>query len=1741
MSAASVWGVLQLLLLTWPVRTVRWPTVLLAFGVGVYGCGVASLLVELTVARQLATARHESLSRVMDTVSWTTAPVAEELLKIAPLLIAGWALRRRMQWGLSDFAVLGGAVGAGFGLLESVLQYATSGDKAVRVPDEGGWRIPVKLVGQPYVPGPAQILGHWFPAATGTLDNGQAAMPYAMHVTTSVLGGLGVGLLCCGARWTTRVAGLLPAAGAVATHWVYNYAAVFANSTSADEWRKRLDERWGLWIVLGSLAFAWAWDLRRGRTGRTHEPGARLAAERGGQTASQALLGYSLLRFPATWITALGYARRRRALLYAAAHPRTDPQRLDALRESVSEQTARIDITHSGDAWRGMSSWQMWRRSRAQRTTWPWHEKLLLAGTALLAVPSLLYLAVGSFPATRHLQEYFAEGTGLRLLVGAALAGLALTLWRLASAAYGYRVAAAQPLGEATALVQFRIAVCAGSLVVGALLLYRWDALAGGANPLEPYKTLGLEGFLLEKLLRVGLPLLLTVALFAMPYALPLELLMSGGLAEGLLWAAAPRVLVPAAERLGARLALREAERLAARQAERLAEREALAWARGTRAARGAHTRTPELVRSGHTDPVDLATGRMFLHQTDVELPGALPLVLSRRADSGHRAGRWFGPTWSSTFDERLGWDDQGVVLFTEGGLVLSYPTPGASDAPVLPEDGPRHPLIRHAEGGWTVTDPDTGRARHFTPEGRLTRISDRAGRWISFAYDTEGAPSDVVHHGGYRIRVRTEGARIAALHLAVDDDWQELIRYGYDAEGHLAHIWRPSSPTPLRLTYDEAGRIASWTDTNSHAYAYTYDAQDRVTAEGGNAGHLAFALSYEGTHPDFPGHRVTTVTAPDTTATRYVIDDRHRVTAEIDANGSATRTVHDADGRVLAVTDALNRTTGHRYDEAGRLTAVLRPDGSEITVTYDPRSVHAEPSTVTDPGGGVWRQTYDTAGHRTSVTDPTGATTRFTYDAAGQLLAVSDPLGVTTRVSCNAAGLPVEITDPLGATTRYARDAFGRVTAETDPLGATTRYAWTPDGSGARPTRRTAPDGASETWDWDGEGNCTTHTDAMGAVTRYEYTHFDLLAARTGPDGVRYTFDHDTELHLRKVTNPQGLTWSYEYDAAGRLVAETDFDDRAVAYEHDAAGQLTARTTASGQTIRFRRDVLGRVVRKDAAGTVTTYTYDTMGRLAQAASPDAVLQLQRDVAGRLLSETVNGRTLTYTYDTLGRRTGRTTPTGATSTWAYDAAGNRTELTTCGHTLTFTHDAAGRETTRRIGELVTLENSFDPLGRLTKQELTGPADQRLQHRAYTYRADGNLTAIDDHLGGTRHFGLDPAGRVTAVQAANWTESYVYDTAGNQTHATWPASMPGQEATGDRAYTGTRITRAGSVRYEHDEAGRITVRQKPRLSRKPDTWRYTWDAEDRLTAVVTPDSTTWRYRYDPLGRRIAKERLATDGETVLEQMDFTWDGTTLAEQTTYSPGTDQPTITLTWDHNGLHPLTQNERKAAAADAPQEEIDSRFYAIVTDLIGTPTELVDEQGDIAWRTRTTLWGTTTWNRTATAYTPLRFPGQYFDPETGLHYNYFRHYDPETARYLTSDPLGLEAAPNPLKYVHNPHVSTDHLGLAPDCLPGDLPREPSVKNGPFAVIGRDWDTDIAMDWEGHEVLYIKEWSPVKNDAWIQKVIGERRDIYIASPVTPASLIGRRGGPSVFSRELDQLRDAGYIRHGDYLLAPHP
>ncbi|WP_285428150.1 DUF6531 domain-containing protein [Streptomyces sp. ISL-66] len=196
----------------------------------------------------------------------------------------------------------------------------------------------------------------------------------------------------------------------------------------------------------------------------------------------------------------------------------------------------------------------------------------------------------------------------------------------------------------------------------------------------------------------------------------------------------------------------------------------------------------------------------MFLPQTDIVLPGTLPLVFTRRAESGYTAGRWFGPSWSSTIDEHLEIDPEGVVLVTADGLVLPYPHP-APGVPVFATSGPRWTLDRTPEGDYAVTDPALGRIRFFAaPTGAeddgdgyghavIDRVEDRNGNTITFEYDAEGIPLGIAHSGGYHLRFETVEGRVTGLHLT---GGPRVLAYGY-THGNLTEVVN-SSGLPLRL-----------------------------------------------------------------------------------------------------------------------------------------------------------------------------------------------------------------------------------------------------------------------------------------------------------------------------------------------------------------------------------------------------------------------------------------------------------------------------------------------------------------------------------------------------------------------------------------------------------------------------------------------------------------------------------------------------------------------------------------------------------------------------------------------------------------------------------------------------------------------------------------------------------------------------------------------------------------------------
>ncbi|MER6896658.1 RHS repeat-associated core domain-containing protein, partial [Amycolatopsis sp. NPDC000740] len=964
-------------------------------------------------------------------------------------------------------------------------------------------------------------------------------------------------------------------------------------------------------------------------------------------------------------------------------------------------------------------------------------------------------------------------------------------------------------------------------------------------------------------------------------------------------------------------------------------------------------------------DPVDVVRGSVLIKDVDLELPS--PLVLERLHVSSYRSGRWFGPSWTSTVDQRLEADSEFVRFYAADGRILVYPR---SAEPVLPLEGPRRPLTA-TDDGYLLVDPVNGTELRFGP-GRggvfpLLSETDAAGDRMDVEYGESGAPRLIRHSAGYRVALDAEAGRITAIRVLGEGQEPVLVRtFGYDDLGRLVRVFN-SSGVATQYDYDADGRITGWQDRNGIWYRYIYDADGRCVRTVGDRG------VYDGEFAYDREQRITRYTNALGHVTEFHFNEASQPTKDVSPLGATTVSTWDRYDRLLSRTDPLGRTTGFEYTAEGMLTAVVRPDGSRAQVSSAPDGT----LTVTvETAERAWRRVYPPGTAPDLFTAQAGiAATEFAQD---RQLTGGEP--------------PRSEPDPV------ERDQFGRPRVVADG----TRFGWTVDGSQAS---RTGPSGRHEEWRYDAEGNLVERTDA-----RFEYGPFDLPVAKTDATGARTSYEYDTELRLVRITDPAGLTWNYTYDADGRLVAESDFDGRERQFAYDAAGQLVQSVDGLGAVTEYRYDALGNVIeRRTDSGTIG-YEYDPVGFLARATEGSCVLEIERDEDGRVVRESVDGRAVSYTHEPSGIR--RTTPSGSVSEWTFDDEGKAVALSTAGHEVLFRHDEAGHEVERVLGGNTVLAQAFDAEHQLVAQTLAAGSQIR-QRREYRYRPDGHLLGVDDTLSGSTRYQLDAVGRVTSVARRDGQESYHYDPSGNIRHA----QLPFAEAdSGSRGYTGNRLTAAGSVRYVHDGQGRLVARHE-----NSRTWTYRWDAQDRLLAVETPDGVEWRYRYDPLGRRIAKQRWLPGAEAPAEETRFSWSGQLLVEQEHRLAGSAP--LTLTWDHlpGTVRPVTQTELLGRSA---------RFFSFVTDPVGTPVGLVDAYGTVAWRASGSLWG-----RTRPGATPLRFPGQYADDETGLHYNVFRYYDPGTGRYLSQDPLGLAPAPNPASYVPNPLADADPLGLG-NCL---------------------------------------------------------------------------------------------------------
>ncbi|HEY1057149.1 MAG TPA: RHS repeat-associated core domain-containing protein [Limnobacter sp.] len=182
--------------------------------------------------------------------------------------------------------------------------------------------------------------------------------------------------------------------------------------------------------------------------------------------------------------------------------------------------------------------------------------------------------------------------------------------------------------------------------------------------------------------------------------------------------------------------------------------------------------------------------------------------------------------------------------------------------------------------------------------------------------------------------------------------------------------------------------------------------------------------------------------------------------------------------------------------------------------------------------------------------------------------------------------------------------------------------------------------------------------------------------------------------------------------------------------------------------------------------------------------------------------------------------------------------------------------------------------------------------------------------------------------------------------------------------------------------------------------------------------------TSHYTYDPLGRRASKTVQWENGQR--SHVQFYWHGPTLLseEETRVEEGSEH-------SHS-----TQYVFKPGSFEPVAQVRDGQVQHIHTDHLGTPRELSNSQGQWVWKARYRSYGGLALKDDAAeeqnpAACKLRFQGQYWDQESGLHYNLNRYYDPESGQFTTQDPIGLAGGLNVYQYVPNPVTWVDPWGL--------------------------------------------------------------------------------------------------------------
>ncbi|BBM02228.1 RHS repeat-associated core domain-containing protein [Microbulbifer sp. GL-2] len=1061
-------------------------------------------------------------------------------------------------------------------------------------------------------------------------------------------------------------------------------------------------------------------------------------------------------------------------------------------------------------------------------------------------------------------------------------------------------------------------------------------------------------------------------------------------------------------------------------------------------------------------EPINLKTGEERLTLVDAVLDGPLPLTVARTYRSSNSKDFGLGHGWTHTLGEKLVWRPGKAVQFHDAeGRVISLPAPGDS--------GRSHNVVeqlsltRINDDHWIVTPygAPKGVQKHFKATGdkgslRLAEIRDGYGNYYLFHYVDERL-------------ICIESSIGEALHISPPP--------GQANSQHIGELKKETRDGHIKVLanyeYSDEGDLIKATDADGHSEQYQYrqhvikqrtlktgyrfhfewDAEGpsaRCVRQWGDPidGQATYNYQFDW---DDDGKGVT-VTDTRGGKERYRFNDRALPIYHRDPEGAETLYSYNDLGQITKVQllsdDGSLREEIYQYDDQGRLVQKTDAAGNKHRIEYNSEGL---PAKVTDPAGNKWQREYNKKGQIAASKDPLGNSTQYGYNPVGLIGSVTDPLGNTTRYLWNPEGKLAAVKDPMGRAQHYRYDSARRLEEVQHAPGQVTRYEYDAQD---RIHAVITPDGARTQYSYNPQGLLAEVIDSVGRSTCYAYDGLSQVKTRTNPDGSRLEYHYDGERNLIGLTNENGERYQLKYDLNERLIEEVGFDGRVTRYAYNRAGHLVSSRavtdTESGKGVDtiFERDPFGRLLEEVTPDGITNFRYNRSGQLIEAENSHRKLRWEYDANGRVTADWQGKDKLSYQYDAAGNRIATTLPDGEVLNFAFNPAGQFQSLyrrplgsDTDQLITSISHDEQGRESQRQHGNGLESQRDYDPQGRLYKLRLgkTSSANQSpvsdptqdassILERSYQYNKAGQIAKIEDSLRGTRSYHYDALDRLTQVDGPN-PEYFVHDPAHNILAAANSKDEAKQQASATQV-KGNRLAFRGDTHYRYDIHGNRIAELRGK-GQKLQT-RYHYNNRQQLACVekLKVENGTEQfqqvihYQYDPLGRRIGK---ASESE----QTDFLWDGDVLLQENKVDTQTKQDLNTRTYyfEPGTFKPVALKESK-------QEK--EQVYHYHLDHLGTPDTLTNQNGEVVWSVAYKSYGNIALAHENQIEQPIRFQGQYFDEETGLHYNRFRYYDPQVGEFTQQDPVGLLGGVNNYRYVPNPVTWIDPYGLtSKDCPP--------------------------------------------------------------------------------------------------------